>query len=137
MTDATSGDPTEALSDATKVLSDPTEVLFGLEGEFRVLFVQRIGPTAVKMIIEQIAREGPCPVCGVLSSVVKDRPLMRVKDLPACGQTVELWWRKRRLRCGERLCPRRSFTQTATAVRAARSGHRTAPRQDRDCDCRE
>jgi hypothetical protein len=64
MTDATSGDPSEVLSDATKVLSDPTGVLFGLEGEFRVLFVQRIGPTAVKMIIEQIAREGPCPVCG-------------------------------------------------------------------------
>jgi hypothetical protein len=27
------------LSDATKVLSDPAGVLFGLEGEFRVLFV--------------------------------------------------------------------------------------------------
>jgi hypothetical protein len=40
-----------------------------------------------------------------------------VKDLPACGQTVELWWRKRRLRCDERLCPRRSFTQAAAAVR--------------------
>jgi hypothetical protein len=106
MTDATSGDPTEVLSDATKVLSDPAGVLFGLEGEFHVLFVQRIGPTAVKMIIEQIAREGPCPVCGVLSSVVKDRPLMQLKDLPACGQAVELWWRKRRLLCGERLCPR-------------------------------
>jgi hypothetical protein len=79
--------------------------------------VQRIAPTAVEMIIEQMAREGPCPVCGMLSSVVKDRPLMRVKDLPACGQTVELWWRKRRLRCSERLCPRRSFTQTASAVR--------------------
>ena len=58
MTDATSGDPREVLSDATKVLSDPAGVLFGLEREFRVLFVQRIGPTAVKMIIEQIAREG-------------------------------------------------------------------------------
>src|SRR3954471_22162357 len=117
MTDATSGDPTEVLSDATKVLSDPTGVLFGLEGEFRVMLVQRIGPTAVKMIIEQITREGPCPECGVLSSVVKDRPLMQVKDLPACGQTVELWWRQRRLWCRERLCPRRSFTQTAAAVR--------------------
>ena len=42
---------------------------------------------------------------------------MRVKDLPASGQMVELWWRKRRLLCGERLCPRRSFTQTAEAVR--------------------
>ena len=70
------------------------------------------------MIIEQIARDGPCPDCGVFSSVVKDRPLIRVKDLPASGQAVELWWRKRRFRCGEGRCPRRSFTQTATAVRA-------------------
>jgi hypothetical protein len=44
------------LSDTTKVLSDHTGVLLGQEGEFGVLFVQRIGPTAVKMIIEQIAR---------------------------------------------------------------------------------
>jgi transposase len=49
--------------------------------------------------------------------MVKDRPLRRIKDLPACGQTVVLWWRKRRLLCGERLCPQRSFTQTAVAVR--------------------
>jgi transposase len=63
------------------------------------------------------AREGPCPICGVLSSAVKDRPVMRVKDLPASCQTVQLWWRKRRLLCGEQLCPRRSFTQTAAAVR--------------------
>jgi hypothetical protein len=103
------------------------------EGEFRVLFVQRIGPTAVKTSIEQIAREGPCPVCGVLSSVVKDRPLTRVKDLPACGQTVELWSRKRRLRCGERLCPRSSFTQTAAAVRPrGRVTERLTHARDRD-----
>jgi hypothetical protein len=39
-------------------------VLFGLEDEFSVLDVQRIGPTSVKMIIEQTAREGPCPSLG-------------------------------------------------------------------------
>jgi transposase len=98
-------------------LSDSTAVLFGLEDEFRVLQVCRTGAAAVTVIIEQTAREGPCPTCGVLSSAIKDRTLMRVKDLPASGQTVELWWRKRRLLCGERLCPRRSFTQTAEAVR--------------------
>jgi transposase len=98
-------------------LSDPTAMLFGLEEEFSVLMVDRCGPCAVKVIIEQIARDGPCPDCGVLSSVVKDRPLIRVKDLPASGQPVELWWRKRRFRCGEDRCPRRTFTQTATAVR--------------------
>jgi hypothetical protein len=55
MTDARSGDPTEVLSDATKVLSDPTGVLFGLEGEFHVLFVQRIGPTALPAMWARVA----------------------------------------------------------------------------------
>jgi transposase len=114
MTDVIS-DPTQMLSG---VLSDPVEVLFGLESEFRVLLVRRTGPEAVQMIIEQTARESPCPTCGVLSSAVKDRPMQRVKDLPACGQSVELWWRKRRLVCAEPLCPRRSFTQASAAVRA-------------------
>ena len=71
----------------------------------------------VQVIVEQAAREGPCPACGVLSATVKDRPLMRIKDLPASGQRVELWWRKRRLVCLEVLCPRRSFTQTSDAIR--------------------
>ncbi len=38
---------------------------------------------------------------------------MRLKDLPASGQTVDLWWRKRRLICAEACCPRRSFTQVS------------------------
>jgi transposase len=113
MTDAT-GVPFEVLSD---VLSDPA-VLFGLEAEFGVLNVKRTGPASVKLIIEQTARDGPCPACGVLSSTVKDRPQVRIRDLPASGQQVELWWRKRRLRCVEPLCPRRSFTQTSTAVKS-------------------
>jgi transposase len=113
MTDVT-GVGFEVLSD---VLSDPTAVLFGLEAEFSVLSVERTGPTAVKLIIEQISREGPCPACGVVSATVKDRPLIRLKDLPACGQQIDLWWRKRRLRCVEPQCRRRSFTQTCAAVK--------------------
>jgi transposase len=125
MTDATSTDPfqvlsgglSHVLSDSTQVLSDAAGVVFGLEAEFRVVSAGRTGPTAIELIMEQVAREGPCPACGVLSSAVKDRPLVRIKDLPASGQTVELWWRKRRLLCREEPCPRRSFTQTADAVR--------------------
>jgi transposase len=92
-------------------------VLFGLEGEFRVLEVQRVDATTVTVIIEQTAGEGPCPVCGVLAGAVKDRPVMRLKDLPASGQQVQLRWRKRRLVCAEPLCRRKSFTQTSAAVR--------------------
>ena len=39
-------------------MSDATSVLFGLEQEFSVLEVRRLDATAVKVIIEQAAREG-------------------------------------------------------------------------------
>jgi transposase len=102
------------MSDATSV--DATSVLFGLEDEFDVFKVERVDAATVKVVIEQLAREGPCPDCGVITCVVKDRPLMRLKDLPASGRRVELWWRKRRLVCAEPWCPRRTFTQPSTAV---------------------
>ena len=130
MTDATSPCPLEVSSE---VLSDPAAVLFGLEDEFSVLHVERTAPDAIKVLVELTAREGPCPACGVLTSAVKERPLSRLKDLPASGQRVELWWRKRRLACRETLCPRRSFTQTCAAVRPG-PGHRTAPRSGGDGD---
>jgi transposase len=97
-------------------MSDATSVLFGLEDEFSVLDVQRVDTATVKAIIEQTAREGSCPACGVLSGAVKDRPLMRLRDLPMSGQAVELWWRKRRLVCAEAWCRRKTFTQVSAAV---------------------
>jgi len=98
-------------------MSDATSVLFGLEDEFTVLEVARVDATTVQVIIEQTAREGPCPACGVFTAKVKDRPRVVLKDLPASGQSVELCWRKRRLVCQEVVCPRRTFTQTTAAVR--------------------
>ena len=59
----------------------------GLEQEFSILEVRRVDATAVMVIIEQAAREGPCPECGVFSGAVKDRSVMRLKDLPVFGQT--------------------------------------------------
>ena len=98
-------------------MPEATAVLFGIEDEFDVASVDRTGPGQVQIIIEMRSREAPCPACGVLSGRVRERPLCRVKDLPASGQQTELWWRKRRLLCREPLCPRRSFTQTSDAVR--------------------
>ena len=97
------------MSDATSV--DPTAVLFGLEEEFSVLKVQRIDATKVKMIIEQTAREGPCPACGVLTSAVKERPLRRLKDLPASGQMLSCGgasagWSAARRSVGDTASPR-------------------------------
>ena len=39
----------------------------------------------------------------MITGKVKDRALVRVRDLDACGQVVELWWRKRRLACPDPL----------------------------------
>src|SRR5215212_8463430 len=97
------------MSDATSV--DSTAVLFGLEGEFRVLEVQRVDAATVTVIIEQTVGEGLCRACEVLAGAVKDRPVMRLKDPPASRQQVQLRWRKRRLVCVEPLCRRKSFTR--------------------------
>ena len=114
MTDATSPCPLEV---SPEVLSDHAAVLFGLEDQFSVLHVARVDTDTVTAVVELTSRDGPCPECGVLSSAVKERPTSRLKDLPAAGQQVQLRWRKRRLLCREQLCPRRTFTQTCTAVR--------------------
>ena len=70
----------------------------------------------VRVVVETECREGACPSCGVLSSRVKDRPLCRIKDLPASGRAVELWWRKRRLVCAEQRCPRGSLVERCDQV---------------------
>ena len=84
-------------------MAKATAVLFGIEDEFDVVSVDRLEPGQVKIIIESVSREGPCPACGVISGRVKDRPLRRIADLPASGQRTQLWWRKCRLVCVEAL----------------------------------
>src|SRR4051812_4649686 len=75
-------------------MDDTTSVLFGLD-DHRVLDVVRVDDRVMRVVIETIDREGACPACGVLSARVKDRPLVRLRDLPASGQRVELWCRRR------------------------------------------
>ena len=73
-------------------------MLFGLEEEFNVLRSSGSTSTPVKVIIEQMATGGAVPgVWGVHRGGEGPAGALRVKDLPASGQTVELWWRKRRL----------------------------------------
>lgn len=97
---------------------DSTSVLFGLEDEFVVTSLERLSSSDLRVVIEHRVREAPCPTCGVLTTRIKDRPLVRVKDLDACGQVIELWWRKRRLACPEPLCGTGSFTQQSGAIPA-------------------
>ena len=71
-----------------------------------------------KVIIEQTAREGPCPACGVLSSAVKDRPVSAGQgpagvgsDRSSCGGANAGW-------CAARRCVRGGRSpRPAAAVR--------------------
>jgi len=91
-------------------MSDRTTLLFALPG-FRVLDVTLGADGGRRVLVESVAEEGGCPSCGVLSSAVKERPTMRVKDLPHGVVPLRLWVRKRRFWCAEELCSRRSFTE--------------------------
>ena len=99
-------------------MNEGTSVLLGLEDEFTVLQLERIDADTVRVVIEVIDPEGACPECGVLTSRIKERPLVQVKDLPASGQRTDLWWLKRRLVCREPACGTATFTQQSRAVPA-------------------
>jgi hypothetical protein len=109
-------------------MNEGTSVLLGREDEFAVLQLNRIDVDTVRVVIEVIDREGACPGCGVPSSRVKERPLVRVKHLPASGQRTELWWLKRRLVSRELRCGTGTFTQQSTAV-PARARLTSRPRE--------
>jgi hypothetical protein len=48
--------------------------------------------------------------CGRASLLVKQRPVVRIRDLPIAGRVTFLWWRIRWLWCEacERTTPRRT-----------------------------
>jgi transposase len=79
----------------------------GLEG-FEVKGVIERGDR-LDLEVELVARAGCCPRCGRGSIEVKERPVVRVRDLPIAGRVTQLVWRKRRYRCGG--CGR-TFTET-------------------------
>ena len=108
-------------------MSKATAVLFGIEDEFDVLSVDRLAPGQVKIVIELRAVEAACPTCGVVTRRVKDRPLRRIKDLPACGQQTQLWWRKRRLACVRGVVSAALVHPAQRGGPAPRPGDRAAP----------
>ena len=96
---------------------DRTSLLFALPG-FRVLNVTEDHDGGRVVLVETVASEGGCPSCGVLSTLITGRPTSRVKDLPHGESPLRVWVRKRRFRCVEVLCSRRSFTETSAQLPA-------------------
>jgi transposase len=88
-------------------MQDHATRLVGLDG-LVVTDVQRTGER-LDLRVEPLARAAGCPHCGGTEVRVKDRPRVRVRDLPIAGRVTRLVWRKRRYRCSDRA---RAFTET-------------------------
>jgi transposase len=78
-------------------MQDHVSRLVGLEG-FEVKGVIEEGGR-LDLEVELAAGAGCCPDCGRSSLEVKERPRVRVRDLPIAGRVTHLVWRKRRFRC--------------------------------------
>jgi transposase len=85
-------------------MNDGASVLPGLYDEFRVLQVEGVDQDHLRDDRGDRPRWGPAPTCWVISTRIKERPLVRIRDLPARRQRTELWWGKRRPSCGESAC---------------------------------
>src|SRR5436190_4222491 len=71
--------------------------LLGLEGLTVTAVVERGGELDLE--VELATPAGCCPCCGRGRCEVKERPVVRVRDLPIAGRRTFLVWRKRRFRC--------------------------------------
>ena len=92
-------------------MSDGTglaEALLGLDG-FRVLEVVE-GPEEIVVTIETTIDVVGCTGCGVRAEA-QGRVAVAVRDLPCFGRPARLVWIKRRWRCRESLCDRRTWTE--------------------------
>jgi transposase len=86
------------------------EALLGLPG-FRVLEVtETVAELAVT--IETVADRVGCAGCGTRAHS-QDRVRVAIRDLPCFGRPARLVWVKRRWRCREPLCDRKTWTETS------------------------
>lgn len=88
-------------------MQDDVSRLLGIEGMV-VRGVIEVG-RKLELEVELVTRAACCRWCGRSSLTVKDRPVVRVRDLPLAGRSTILRWRKRRFRCEG--CER-TFTET-------------------------
>jgi len=77
-----------------------------------------VSASAQRLVLLRTADEtaAACPACGVISTSVKEYVHTRPRDLPQGRTRVNLVWRKRRWYCRERLCARKSFTESVPQV---------------------
>jgi transposase len=88
--------------------------LLGLDG-FEVLATE-VASGEWRLMVQTTAEVVGCPGCGVRAQA-HGRRMIQVRDLPAGGRPVVLWWRKRLWRCREPACGVRTWTEQVAAIR--------------------
>jgi transposase len=96
---------------------DDTSRLLGLDG-LAVVGVNDgpDGPVVHLVTADEDARR--CPECGTRARRSKGRRVTHPRDLPVGDRRPHLVWTKRRWRCDQPECPRRSFTEATREVPA-------------------
>jgi transposase len=97
-------------TDSTRIC----ELLVGLP-DVNVLAVSDTPGAPLEVWIETRTERPACPGCGG-PAVVKDRPMVRLVDLPAFGRPTELCWRKYRWRCLNSDCETGSWTEHVPSI---------------------
>jgi transposase len=102
-----------------------TTLLLGLEG-LSVERVELLGDGIRRVhVVTAVEYAAGCPGCGVVSTSLKQNTTTRPRDLPYGVAGVQLRWHKRRWRCQEIACVRKTFTEQIDQVPA---GMRTTTR---------
>jgi transposase len=93
------------------VFQDTASALFGVEG-LRVTDVQA-GPDGALEVwaVTDCPAAAACPECGTVSSRVHELVLTRPRDVRRAGDPVGLRWVKRRWKCLDKRCARKTFTE--------------------------
>ena len=87
--------------------------LLGMEGFVVLVMEEHEGEWWV--LVETTAALVGCPDCGG-RAIGHGRSVVQVRDLPVVGSPVRLIWRKRRWRCVDPDCSRRTFTETSEQI---------------------
>ena len=83
-----------------------------------VLRADRDGPM-LQVHVETGATSVGCPDCGVVAQV-KERVVVKYCDLPVYGVASTLFWHKRRWRCSDRDCSKKTWTEEDRRIAAPR-----------------
>ena len=98
------------------MFEDTASALFGVEG-LQVAGVEAAPDGGIEVwAVTAWEAARACPDCGTVSDRVHETVVTRPRDVRRAGDAVDLRWVKVRRKCGNRECPRKTFTEQVPAL---------------------